>query len=124
MNATVVGGFVLALAVIIGAFGAHALNDVLIGPRADWFQTASDYHFWHGLGLLILGVAKSQAHREAWHRWSARFMVIGLILFSGCLYGMALTGTRVLGAVVPLGGLCFILAWFSLAMACCKPSPP
>ena len=124
MNGISLGGGMLALAVIIGAFGAHALTDVLVGPRAAWFQTASDYHFWHGLGLLIIGVAKKHASNEAWHRWSARFMVIGLVLFSGCLYAMALTGTRILGAVVPAGGLSFILGWCCLVMAFQKPSSP
>ena len=117
MNATSAGGIALGVAVVLGAFGAHALTDILVGPRADWYKTASDYHFWHAIGLLVLGLSADRASSQKWHKWSVRFMTIGLLFFSGCLYAMALTGVRVLGAIVPIGGLCFILAWLCLVMA-------
>ncbi|MCP1728430.1 uncharacterized membrane protein YgdD (TMEM256/DUF423 family) [Natronospira proteinivora] len=113
-------GLNMALAVTLGAFGAHALRaraDTLPLERglAVW-ETAVQYHLIHGLALLAVGVALHFMD-SSWLRWSGGLMLAGIVLFSGSLYLMTLTGWRMLGPVTPIGGLCFILAWLALAMA-------
>ncbi|WP_188687940.1 DUF423 domain-containing protein [Silvimonas amylolytica] len=104
------------IAVGAGAFGAHGLKAVLTpGMLAIW-QTGVTYEASHGLGLLLLCAL--------WPRFSvtllsraALLMLAGIVLFSGSLYALALTGIRPLGAVTPFGGLCFLLAWATVVMA-------
>ncbi len=104
-----------ALAVGLGAFGAHSLEDLLIqNGRLDTYQTAVNYHFYHTLALLgigILATIKPEWKGIAFSAWS---MVLGMLIFSGSLYILSLTGITWLGAITPLGGLSFILGWSSL----------
>lgn len=105
-----VAGAVGALGVAMGAFGAHALEGRIEDPHLiEVWHTGARYHLIHAVALL--GVA---AHPGAVD-WSGRLFVAGIVLFSGSLYLMTLTGVRVLGAVTPLGGLCFIAGWLLLA---------
>ena len=107
----------LFVAVATGAFGAHALR-ARLGPDAlALWQTAVQYHFWHGLGLL--GVATLLPHRpqSAGLRLSAVLFVAGILLFSGSLYALALTGTKAFGIATPFGGVAFLGAWAALAWA-------
>lgn len=106
-----------ALAVALGAFGAHALEGTLAAGRADTFATAAQYHFYHGLGLLAVAFAASHLPAVPLLRWSGRLMAAGIVLFCGSLYALALTGATALGAVAPLGGASFIAAWVLLAVA-------
>jgi len=113
-------GLNMALAVGMGAFGAHALRaraDTLPLERglAVW-ETAVQYHLIHGLALLGVGLALHFID-SSWLRWSGGLMLAGILLFSGSLYLMSLTGWRALGPITPLGGLCFILAWLALSTA-------
>jgi uncharacterized membrane protein YgdD (TMEM256/DUF423 family) len=108
------------LAVLLGAFGAHALRGRLVGladgtRRLEWWQTASTYHLVHALalGLAALVVQKSGTPATA-AGWS---FFAGILLFSGSLYLMTLTGLRALGAVTPLGGLAFLAGWALLFAA-------
>ena len=105
----------LAAAVALGAFGAHALKGHLSAEMLSTYQTAVQYHFWHALGLLGVGVLMSRSPDDSALRWIAWLLIAGLLLFSGSLYLLALTGATWLGAVTPLGGLAFIAAWLWLA---------
>jgi uncharacterized membrane protein YgdD (TMEM256/DUF423 family) len=113
------GAVFLALAVLTGAFGAHALKDRLPAGMMQVYKTGVEYHFYHALGLLLVGVLSVQ-YPSSWINWSAGCLVAGLVLFSGSLYAMALTGIRVLGAVTPLGGLSFVAGWILLFVAILK----
>jgi uncharacterized membrane protein YgdD (TMEM256/DUF423 family) len=110
-----VAALALAAAVALGAFGAHALKGHLSAEMLAIYQTAVQYHFWHALGLLGVGVLMTRSPdisalgRVAW------LLISGLLFFSGSLYALALTGVTWLGAVAPLGGMAFIAAWLWLA---------
>ena len=107
----------LFVAVGTGAFGAHALRSRL-GPDAlAIWQTAVQYHFWHGLGLLAAGVLLLHRPDSTALGIAAALFVAGIVLFSGSLYALALTDTKGLGAVTPFGGLAFLGAWAALAWA-------
>ena len=108
------------LAVALGAFGAHALKNRLDDYALGVYQTAVQYHFYHSLALLAVGViALSQPH-GALLRSSGWLFLLGIIVFSGSLYLLSISGIRWLGAVTPLGGLAFIAAWGCLAAASWK----
>ena len=112
----ILGSLNAGLAVLFGAFGAYALKARLSAEMLAVYQTGVQYHFYHALGLLILGLAGAQASKSRWRTLSAGFMLSGIILFSGSLYVLALTGTRAWGMVTPFGGAAFILAWFVFAL--------
>jgi len=110
------GSLFAALAVLFGAFGAHALADTLesSGYTLVW-QTAVDYQFWHALGLVLVGLLLHSAFigkRSAFVCIVS--MALGVLCFSGSLYALALGGPRFLGPVTPLGGLFFLVAWITL----------
>lgn len=106
------------LAVAFGAFGAHALKNRLDDYALGVFQTAVQYHFYHSLALLAVGViALGQHPQSALLRSSGWLFVIGILVFSGSLYLLSFSGLRWLGAVTPLGGLAFIAGWACLAAA-------
>ena len=105
-----------ALAVGLGAFGAHSLEALLIqNGRLDTFQTAVNYHFYHTLALLGIGVLAIVKPDWKGVTFSAWCMVLGILIFSGSLYVLSLSDITWLGAITPLGGLAFILGWSSLA---------
>ena len=125
MNATtklllLLGSFNAALAVILGAFGAHALKLKLSDQMMAVYQTGIQYHFYHAIGLLILGLIAFHLPASSWLKWSGWLMFAGIILFSGSLYMLALTNIRWLGAITPLGGTAFIAAWLLMAVAVLK----
>jgi uncharacterized membrane protein YgdD (TMEM256/DUF423 family) len=105
----------LAAAVALGAFGAHALKGHLQPEMLGVYQTAVQYHFWHALGLLGVGALMVRSPDSRALGWAAWLLVAGLLLFSGSLYLLALTGAAWLGAVTPLGGVAFIAAWLVVA---------
>jgi uncharacterized membrane protein YgdD (TMEM256/DUF423 family) len=122
----VAAGLLGFLGVALGAFGAHALKDWLAtladGPdRLAWWQTAVSYHLWHA--LLLFGAGLWRASTPAGSpvngplQGAAVACALGIALFSGSLYAMTLTGIRVLGAVTPLGGVAFLVAWGCIAWA-------
>ncbi len=114
--AAILGG----LAVAIGAFGAHALKNILTeNNRLDTFETAVRYHFYHVLVLLATGILMQQSDNKNLG-FAALFFVLGIIIFSGSLYTLCLTGVRWLGAVTPLGGVLFIAGWVMLALGVAK----
>ena len=108
--------FCAMLAVAFGAFGAHALKDRLDAYALGVFETAVQYHFMHSLALLAVGIlALSQPHTVLLKSAGWLFLV-GVVIFSGSLYCLSLTGLKWLGAITPLGGLCFIAGWACLAV--------
>jgi uncharacterized membrane protein YgdD (TMEM256/DUF423 family) len=105
------------LAVAIGAFGAHALKARLDAYSLGVFETAVQYQFYHSLALLGVGILLLHQPQVALLRSSGWLFLIGMILFSGSLYLLALSGVKWLGAVTPLGGLAFIAGWGCLLAA-------
>lgn len=110
------GCALMVLGVAAGAFAAHGLKGRLSTDNLDVWQTAARYHIYHALGLLAVAWATT--------RWSSGLVpaagwlfVAGIVLFAGSLYVLALTDIKVLGAITPLGGLCFLTGWASLGLA-------
>ena len=110
-----------ALAVMIGAFGAHGLKDKLCEEMLRVYKTGVEYHFYHTLALLGIGLFALHC-KSALLTASGWSMLAGIILFSGSLYALSITGIKVLGAITPIGGLCFIIGWVLLATAVLKAS--
>ncbi|ARN74185.1 DUF423 domain-containing protein [Oceanicoccus sagamiensis] len=108
------------LAVAIGAFGAHGLKGRVTTDLMAVYQTGVQYHFYHTLALLLVGILMLQFPQESLLSWSGWLFVVGMIIFSGSLYVMALTGIKWLGAITPIGGVAFIAGWLSLAIAVYK----
>ena len=106
-----------ALAVLMGAFGAHALKSRLSAEMMAVYQTGIHYHMFHALGLLAAGLLAAQLPGSASLKWSGWLMLIGIILFSGSLYLLSATGLRWLGMITPIGGLSFIAAWVLFVLA-------
>jgi len=107
----------LFIAVAFGAFGAHALKSRLAPDLMAVFQTAVQYHFWHALGLLAVGVLLAQKPESGALAVAAWLLVAGLVIFCGSLYVLALTGARGWGALAPVGGTAFLAAWVAVAWA-------
>ena len=107
------------LSVMLGAFGAHSLKERLTEKSLATFQTGVLYQFIHSLALILVGLLAmhfADEHQKKIQRpgW---FFLVGIILFSGSLYSLALGGPRWLGPVTPLGGLSFMIGWFLLAFS-------
>ncbi|MGN2242203.1 DUF423 domain-containing protein [Frateuria sp. GZRR33] len=102
-----------ASAVLLGAFGAHALRGVLGAGERELWHTASQYHFWHALALAIACLAPAGKAR----RCALAAFAVGIVLFCGSLYALALGAPRWYGAITPLGGLAFIAGWIALGLA-------
>ena len=107
----IVGAVLMALGVMLGAFGAHGLKGRLTPEMMAVYQTAVTYHMWHGLGVLILAMLSLHFPASQHLITAGWLMLAGILLFSGSLYAVSLTGIKVLGAITPLGGLAFIAAW-------------
>lgn len=98
--------------VACGAFGAHALKSRVPAELLAVWQTGATYHFYHALGLLAVGLfAMTTTTRLGMLSWAGALMIAGLLLFSGSLYLLSLTGIRALGVITPFGGLAWIVAW-------------
>ena len=110
------------LGVSAGAFGAHLLKKILDPTALAWWQTAVDYQMWTGLGVFALGLTSDERGHPIWKRRGALCLLWGVLIFSGSLYCMALTGQRWLGAVTPIGGIGLILGWMALILAFGRPA--
>jgi uncharacterized membrane protein YgdD (TMEM256/DUF423 family) len=116
MNWAAIGAVLLALAVMLGAFGAHGLKDRLSEYSLSVYEKAVFYHFIHALGLLLVALlAKTGTVSQAGANRSGWLLSIGIVIFSGSLYALAVSGVRILGAVTPIGGIALIAAWLLLA---------
>ncbi|MFO7800354.1 DUF423 domain-containing protein [Rhodohalobacter sp.] len=118
----IIGSIFMAFAVAFGAFGAHIVQDMLTPERFEVYKTGVEYHFYHAIGLLLIGVASFHLEKSAWLIWSSRLIIIGILIFSGSLYILTLTNTGWLGAITPLGGVAFILGWSFFAVSASKES--
>ena len=116
MNWSASGATALALAVILGAFGAHGLRDRLDAYSTNVYEKAVLYHFFHALGLLLVALMPKLGYlstRQA--GWVCGLLLAGIVLFSGSLYVLAVTRIPALGIITPFGGVSFIAAWLALA---------
>jgi len=116
MNWSAIGAIFLAVAVGLGAFGAHGLKDRLDAYSLGIWEKAVFYHFIHSMGVLVVSMlpragsfSVGAASNVCW------LLIAGVLVFSGSLYTLALTGVRSMGAITPIGGVCFIAAWLLLA---------
>ncbi|EFM10121.1 protein of unknown function DUF423 [Paenibacillus curdlanolyticus YK9] len=103
------------LAVMLGAFGAHGLKDVLDSDMLDVFETGVRYQMYHALALLAVALLAGRAHRPQMIQRGAMLLHIGIFIFSGSLYVLSLSGIKWLGAITPLGGVAFIAGWAMIA---------
>ncbi|HEY0482264.1 MAG TPA: DUF423 domain-containing protein [Kofleriaceae bacterium] len=108
-----VGALNAALAVAAGAFAAHGLRERLDARALEVFETGARYHMYHALAIIAAGLVASSAARGA--QTAAWMFQIGIVLFSGSLYALALSGVKGLGAITPVGGLAFLAGWLWLA---------
>lgn len=116
MNWTAIGAFLLALAVGMGAFGAHGLRNRLDVYSMSVYERAVFYHFIHALGILLVALlARTGAVSAVGQARTGWLLLIGIVVFSGSLYALAISGARILGAITPIGGLAFIAGWLILA---------
>ena len=114
-------GFSL-LAVILSAFAAHGLKTVLDAQQLALFETASRYQMYHALALLVVGVMLTNPQfSRSLLKLAALAFILGIILFSGSLYLLALVGVSWLGAITPLGGIAFLSGWLIVMVAALKP---
>ncbi len=116
MNWIAAGSVVLALGVMLGAFGAHGLRGRLDAYSIGIYERAVLYHFIHAIGILIVAaLPRSGIISPAASSWVCMLLLAGIVIFCGSLYALAISGVRVLGAITPIGGLAFIAAWLLLA---------
>jgi len=108
----VIGALSMAIAVILGAFAAHALKDYLNHYSKDIYKTGNFYHFIHSIALIMIGLLQQQFNIDL--NTSAYSFLLGMVIFSGSLYSLALTGLKGLGAITPFGGILFIVGWYFL----------
>ena len=109
------GAALAAVGVAVGAFGAHGLRPRITPERLAVFESGVQYHGVHALGLLAVAWAAHAAPQAAGPRWAGALFAVGILLFSGSLYALVLTGVTLWGAVTPFGGLAFIAGWLALA---------
>lgn len=115
--ALVTAGLSGLLAVALGAFGAHALRDALAPDMRAVFETAGHYHFVHTLALLAASLAPAAGLAARPLALACGAWLVGIVLFSGSLYALAVTGIGWLGAITPIGGVAFLLGWGLLVRA-------
>ncbi|MGE8204943.1 DUF423 domain-containing protein [Heyndrickxia sp. NPDC080065] len=116
----IIGAINAFLAVALGAFGAHGLEDKLEPKYLDIWKTGVTYQMFHALGLLAIGIIAGNIQGSSLMSWSGWLMFIGIILFSGSLYVLSLTKISILGAITPIGGVAFLVAWVLLVVAAIK----
>lgn len=111
----VIGAVAMALGVILGAFGAHGLKNKLTADLLAVYQTGVEYHLYHALGLILVGVLINQFPQVSGLHTGGWLLLAGILIFSGSLYVLAISGIRWLGAITPIGGTAFIAGWLWIA---------
>ena len=117
------GAVLCAVGVLLGAFGAHGLQDRVTSDMLAVYETGVRYHLVHALGLLAVAWAMSR-WPNAWTGAAGWLFVAGIAVFSGSLYLLAVTGVRWLGAITPIGGLCLTAGWIALAVGALRTTTP
>jgi uncharacterized membrane protein YgdD (TMEM256/DUF423 family) len=112
--AAILGG----LSVVAGAFGSHALRETISERSLEIFDVGVRYQMYHALALLLVAVLISRTPSPPINLMASGWLfIIGIVIFSGSLYALSLTGIKILGAITPFGGIAFILGWIALAIA-------
>jgi uncharacterized membrane protein YgdD (TMEM256/DUF423 family) len=117
---TILGAINLFLSVALGAFGAHGLKGKISATMLDVFHTGVQYHMIHALGLLAVGLLAERLTATKLLNTAGNLLFIGIILFSGSLYLLAVTSITNLGIITPFGGLCFLAGWLLIVRAAMK----
>jgi len=108
----------MAIGVLLGAFGAHTLNDLLVkNGKLDTFHTATQYLFYHSLGIFFIGILFNNEKSNNKLKISYFLMLFGIFLFSGSLYVLSITNITMFGAITPIGGVFFVIGWLLLALS-------
>ncbi|UPK45798.1 DUF423 domain-containing protein [Paenibacillus pabuli] len=110
------GAVLTMLSVAIGAFGAHMLKERIGADAIAVYETGVQYHMIHAIALLIIGLTAGQLGPSTKLKWAARLLFTGIIIFSGSLYVLSISGIKMLGAITPIGGVAFIVGWLLFAM--------
>jgi uncharacterized membrane protein YgdD (TMEM256/DUF423 family) len=110
------GALSAMLSVLIGAFGAHALRGRMTPDLLAVYHTGTQYQFYHSLGVLLIALLIAHFPERSEFVWAGWLMLAGIVLFSGSLYILSLTGISIFGAITPIGGVAFIAAWAILAV--------
>ena len=116
----IMGAINAFLAVALGAFGAHGLEGKVEPKYLETWKTGVTYQMFHAVGILFIGILLGKLPANALLSWSGWLMLIGIILFSGSLYVLTLTKISILGAITPLGGVSFLVAWILIIIAAVK----
>lgn len=112
-----IGALLMLIAVALGAFGAHVLEPIIGEKSIGTYETGVHYHMIHGIGMILAAFAAGLGGEERKLLWANRLFLLGIILFSGSLYLLAVTGWKWFGPITPLGGVSFIVGWLMLVLA-------
>ncbi|WP_243293005.1 DUF423 domain-containing protein [Bacillus sp. FJAT-47783] len=116
----ILGAINAFVTVALGAFGAHALEGKIPAKYIETWQTGVQYQMFHAIGLFVVAFVMDKLPQTNLLTWAGWLMLIGILLFSGSLYVLSLTQIKVLGAITPLGGVSFIVAWVLMVVAVFK----
>lgn len=116
----IIGAINAFLGVALGAFGAHGLEGKVEPKYLETWETGVKYQMYHAFGLIALGIISGNVSASSLLNWSGWLMLVGIILFSGSLYVLTLSGIKVLGAITPLGGVAFLISWVLLIVFAAK----
>lgn len=122
LNWVALGAALLGLAVMLGAFGAHGLKSMVSPAKLATFQVAVQYHMYHGLGIVLIGIVKLHLPEQAL-QWAGRLLCGGIFLFSGSLYAMTFVHLPGLGLMTPFGGGLFIVGWVAFVIGVLRHRP-
>ena len=121
MQSTLLLGALSALfGVAFGAFGAHGLKNLLSTEMLTVYQTGVTYQMWHAIGLITIALLQQQNPDTKLLAWAGQLMFLGILLFSGSLYALAILDIKALGMITPFGGVCFLIAWVLVAVYAVK----
>lgn len=115
-----IGSINMVFAVGLGAFGAHGLQDRLSERMLEIYQTGVQYQMIHAVGILIIALVAERLGNPTMLLWAGWLMFLGIIFFSGSLYVLSVSGIKILGAITPIGGVLFIVAWVLVALSAFK----
>ncbi len=125
MTQITAAAFALAFAVVIGAFGAHGVRDMIGPDMMRIYETGVSYHFYHALGMLAVPLlTRAGLITASAAKWAFIFFAVGIVCFSGSLYILAVSGQTLWGAVAPIGGTSFIAGWMAIVYGSIQRKPP
>jgi uncharacterized membrane protein YgdD (TMEM256/DUF423 family) len=113
----ILGSLNALIGVGLGAFGAHGLKSKVAPDMLTVWETAVQYHLVHALGLIMIGILCQLMPEASLVRTSGWLLLAGIVMFSGSLYALVLTGTKLLGIITPIGGVAFLVGWLLLALS-------